>query len=625
MTLREQKFLLNSLILCINVILISTFIIYEKEWYVYLFILILSSMLNASSSILNILFKMYNPQQFNSYRLDMKRYLYVVPCYNESEEELKNSIHSLIKQRIVEGDERLILIICDGKVKGHGNQYTTDVILQDMLNINGSGESYNYTTWNGTNNTINIFNTTYSYKRFVVPIILIIKENNYGKRDSLVLIRRLCLSFNNDNNDDNIINNILEETFSGKIDYIIGIDGDTIFDYNCTYELIEGIEKDKNIHGCVGFVDIYPKMNMYSLFVMYQYAEYTYAQCLKRHAQSNITNKVSCLSGCNQILRVSEETCGEKILKVFNYCPNEKDNILTHIRSYASEDRNHVCNMLSLYPHVKTTQALKAISYTIVPTSISVFLSQRRRWNLGAITNDMLLVYKPGINIFERISAAVNIFTFSVSPFIFVATIYFIKSIIKQPTMLMLYLSIIIFVPFFYSLMIPIFIKPAAFTYSMYYYLSYFIFVFLCGPVSLTTFLYAILNMDNISWGKTRFIDSASMDNRTCEILEDGFIDDNYIEVIDSTGITSKETTKYSDIINYTEDANYMEVPDDNTKVPDENTITDDNTKVLDDNTVPDEDETPNENKNKITDENKVHYHKACTINIDDVIYETVG
>ena len=291
-----------------------------------------------------------------------------------------------------------------------------------------------------------------------------------------------------------------------KLDYIIGIDADTIFDYNCTYELIQGIEQDKNIHGCVGLIDINPKMNKYSFYVLYQYAEYIYSQCLKRHAQSTITHKVSCLSGCNQILRVSEETCGEKILSVFNYYPKKEDNILTHIRSYASEDRNHVCNMLSLYPYVKTTQNLKAISYTIVPSSVRVFLSQRRRWNLGAQSNDILLTYSPGINIFERVLACVNILTFSLAPFIFIATIYFIKSIIMNPSMLMLYLSIFLLIPLLYSLFIPIFIKPESFATSMYYYMSYLLFLSCSGVINLTSFLYSVLQMDVITWGKTRSI-----------------------------------------------------------------------------------------------------------------------
>ena len=329
----------------------------------------------------------------------------------------------------------------------------------------------------------------------------------------------------------------MQYIYTDKIDYIIGIDADTIFDYNCTYELIQGIEQDKNIHGCVGLIDINPNMNKYSFYVLYQYAEYIFTQCLKRHAQSTITHKVSCLSGCNQILRISEETCGEKILSVFNYYPKKDDNILTHIRSYASEDRNHVCNMLSMYPYIKTTQSLKAISYTTVPTKVRVFLSQRRRWNLGALTNDMLLVYFPGINIFERVLAFVNILTFALTPFIFIATIYFIISIIEQPTMLMLYLSIFILIPVLYSLLIPIFIKPESFNVSMYYYISYFVFLSCSSIINLFCFTYSISQMDVITWGKTRSIEYiiASADIKDTDIkvadIKDTDIKEGYIDL----------------------------------------------------------------------------------------------
>ena len=165
---------------------------------------------------------------------------------------------------------------------------------------------------------------------------------------------------------------------------------------------------------------------------MYQYAEYYYSQCLKRQQQSNLTHKVNCLSGCVQILKVCDETCGDYILNKFNYLPSQEDNIFNHIRSYASEDRNHVCIMLSEFPYVETRQNLRATAYTRVPMNKTIFLSQRRRWSLGASSNDMLLIVMANINLYERISALINLITYALSPFIFIATIMFIKSIIKM-------------------------------------------------------------------------------------------------------------------------------------------------------------------------------------------------
>jgi chitin synthase len=337
----------------------------------------------------------------------------------------------------------------------------------------------------------------------------------------------MCFNYNTHNKDDDVsfavsenlfkyMFDLFKKNYHTNIDYIIGIDADTIFDYNCSYELVQCIEKDATIHGCVGYVDILPsstKLGNYSPFILYQYGEYMFSQCLRRYAQSTITQKVNCLSGCNQILRVSNETCGNLILSVLNYLPEEKESIFNHIRSYASEDRNHVCHMLSMYPYVKSTQTLKAIAYTSVPTSVNVFMSQRRRWNLGAMTNDMLLVSLPGINIFERISAFINVTTYSLTPFIFIATVAFIKAIIEHPSMIMLYLSIIIFIPLLYALFIPIGIRPLSFRNSFYYYTAYLFFILFGSFVKLLTYGYSTTYMDSITWGKTRAIEMVANAN----------------------------------------------------------------------------------------------------------------
>jgi len=163
-----------------------------------------------------------------------------------------------------------------------------------------------------------------------------------------------------------------------------------------------------------------------------------------------------------------------------------------------------------MYPYVKTTQTLKAIAYTKVPTSIQIFMSQRRRWCLGANSNDLLLVYLPGINIFERIGSCVNVCSFMLQPFIFIATILFIRSVVTNPTMLMLYLAIIMIIPFFYGLIIPIFIKPLSFRGAFYYYLSLLFFISFGSIINLGIYMNSIANMDIIKWGKTRTIDKQS-------------------------------------------------------------------------------------------------------------------
>lgn len=544
MKLSYQKYIVAFVLFCINMICSTTFVIYDSKWYAYLFILLLASLINTFSVICIGGYKIItNDKHVN--RLEPKTYVYVVPCYNESEEELTQSIHSLTLQRYVKHDKRALFVICDGIVKGKGNTTTTDVILKKIFNINELAVFYDYKTWDNTRNILKIYTGVYTHLNEIIPFILMIKNTNIGKRDSLVLARKLCYSYNNGGNSHHplppphsidgltkYMYDVFKSIFDSTIDFIIGIDADTVFDYNCSYELIKEIDKDINNHGCVGYVDILPTTpkQYYSPYILYQYGEYMFSQCLRRYAQSTITKKVNCLSGCNQILRVSKETCGHAMLSVLNYLPMPCENIFNHIRSYASEDRNHICHMLSMYPHVQSVQALNAVAYTSVPTSMSVFLSQRRRWTLGATTNDMLLIYMPDINPFERIAAFVNVMTFCFIPFIFVATVMFIKAIITAPTMLMLYLSIVIFIPLLYAFVIPIFIRPLTFRDSMYYYLSYLFFIGVGSIIKLITYGYSIYHMDNITWGRTREI----MTNDTSHVDDSPSPSETAIEIIDS-------------------------------------------------------------------------------------------
>lgn len=329
LSIHNQKYLIIGFLFSINTITITTFIIYIENWYIYLFILSLATIVNCSSALLLIFNKFFGKIDDVSYRNKPFNYIYVIPCYNESKEELTLAIQSIARQHYLPSDNRSMLIVCDGKVTGNGNLDTTDIILMKILNQINEPLIYEYIAWDNEKNKIELYSGIYEYGQYKINYLLIIKNKNYGKRDSLVLARKLCYNYNMKIISDNMVNSDMM-TYIGpmfndiyannNIDYIIGIDADTIFDYNCSYELIKVMENDNRVHGCVGYVDIYPKMNSYSIYVLYQYAEYMFAQCLRRQAQSHITSKVSCLSGCNQILRVSNETCGEEILKNLIIC-----------------------------------------------------------------------------------------------------------------------------------------------------------------------------------------------------------------------------------------------------------------------------------------------------------------
>jgi chitin synthase len=365
----------------------------------------------------------------------------LIPCYNETKEELFRSLESLVAQKKIEDHKQTIVIVCDGKVRGPGMDKTTaDYLLEDILTdrVERKRISGAYTAWDQQPMDVVIQRGKYQG----VPYYCIIKQQNQGKRDSLILIRSFLYNFNRRTESPSTI--FSPEFFNalcsfmiddGDMDncvHLIGMDADTVFDDDCIYELLQESRYPHTVGVC-GYVAVDWKDSNWNPWRLYQSTEYTIAQCLRRLHQSMVTHKVSCLPGCCQLLKICEETCGDHVLlELFGYCPVETDSLLKQIRATASEDRNHVCHMLCARPKSQTRQALKAKAYTDVPNTWSVFLSQRRRWTLGATSNDLLLAFSRGVNWFERILALVNVITWTLNPFIIASLVSFIFAIIGK-------------------------------------------------------------------------------------------------------------------------------------------------------------------------------------------------
>ena len=655
-SIKTQKYLIVSYIVSINCILSYFITIYNTYWYIFICLLALSTSVNSINVLLllgntitntsqnttntndnnndndnnntklqyidydienknsiNKIYKTYNTT------INYRKVVYVLTCYNETEQELRNTLNSIHTQTYNSLFNKFIIIICDGKLNTTSNPGTlrTDeilinIILKDNLIYNTTFIDA-YKTWFNHWESIDIHTGIYNN----IPLLLIVKHNNIGKRDSLTLVRRLIYYYNiinngttttttsnrdtqntskiinkefkfidyylycspdllhfidsyftirinskftvndNINNNANVNINIDLDTFGisilhnkDPIHFIIGTDADTILSPQCSYELINTYDNSSGkmglLVGVVGIVDIVK--NWYNPLVMYQYCEYLYAQFLKRKTQSVITNKVNCLSGCVQLLKVCNETCGNQILNLFNKLPSQSDdndNIIHHIRSYASEDRNHICLMFQLYPYVKTIQSTNAIAYTQVPNTLSHFLRQRKRWCAGAMVNDLLLIVNKCHNKWERFMAIVNVVIFSINIFVFVATIEFIMAVIYGPTLLMLLLSIIMILPLLYSLSIPLLIYNDGITriektYNiLYYYLGVLNYYTMGFIYSLLVYCYTLYYLDDFNWNRISIIDKKN-DNKTSSIVV--LKNDNlFIDVIESNNLKNDD------------------------------------------------------------------------------------
>lgn len=602
--LAKQKNIIICYILCINAVLSILVSIYYEYWYIFISILALSSSVNSINVLLIIINQLRKisknvcknvfgntsglRERVEKVKKEKRKLLYVLPCYNESEIELRKTIDSIVSQKDC-NIHKFLIIICDGKIKGSGNTLTTDCILVD--NIFKDYIIYNTVFDDAYKNWFNNWENLEVHRGFYneIPFLIIVKNKNMGKRDSLTLIRRLTYYYNitkideehgeehrekhgKENNSlegvldgiDGIDNqgkhyqfiefynhfcpeflNYIEAFFTTKIDsnrdnnweintdtleaniiyntnpieFIIGTDADTILSNQCSYELLNTFDcfrldgncngnGNGNLVGVVGMVDVVK--NWYNPLVMYQYCEYLYAQCLKRKMQSEITNKVNCLSGCVQLIKVCRETCGNEILDLFNRLPSQDENIFNHIQSYASEDRNHICLMFGLYPYVKTIQSPNAIVYTTVPDNLKALLRQRKRWSVGSIVNDLLIIVNSRHNLWERANAFVNVVIFNVNIFVFVTTVEFIIAIVNSRDMLMLYLATIMLLPLSYSILTPLLIYNDGLTKvdklknCVYYYLGLLNYYSTGFILNLMIYFYTFYYLDDLNWNAKR-------------------------------------------------------------------------------------------------------------------------
>ncbi|KAM5353906.1 hypothetical protein ACJ41O_000556 [Fusarium nematophilum] len=510
----RQKYMMTGFLIAINFMFIFASWWWPRYYYVCLpfisFPLVLNCIMIASIicfSARNLILpeKTIEPDHPESMIL-------VMPCYNETLEECTRSLDSLVNQAGIEDHKKAIMVICDGRVRGPGMAKTTAQYLNEDLfvdQVHREKIKRAYRAWDGQAMDVDI---SWGYYRGV-PFYCIVKEQNQGKRDSLIVIRSFLYKYNIRNTRPTTIFSsrfllsmsdwLSQEVRVGQVDHLIGMDADTVFDEACISELLKE-SKYPNTVGVCGYVAVDFKDGNWNLWSVYQNAEYTIAQGLRRLHQSIATKKVSCLPGCCQLLKVCEMTCGDRVLiDLFGYHPRPLDGMIKRIRATASEDRHHICTLLTTFPEAQTRQALRARAYTDVPHSWSVFLSQRRRWTLGATSNDLLLTTTRHCQWWERILVFSNVLTWCLNVFVIASIGCMIVAFMSQPWWIIMAFAGVMIIPLVYYVVMAIWL-PRTMVERAQFLFGLAVFV-LCGPfLNIAVMVFAVFNMDSFGWGKTR-------------------------------------------------------------------------------------------------------------------------
>ncbi|KAH3898726.1 chitin synthase CHS3 SCDLUD_005051 [Saccharomycodes ludwigii] len=484
-----------------------------------------------------------------------------VTCYSEDEVGLRTTLDS-ISTTDYPNSHKLIMILCDGLIKGSGNDKTTpDIVLdmmEDCITTRDEVTAHSYiavASGSKRHNMAKVYAGFYKYndatvpieKQQRVPLIAIVKTGtpneagtakpgNRGKRDSQVILMSFLqkLTFNERMTDleYEILKNIwcITGLMPDFYEAVLMVDADTkVFPDSLTHMLAEMV-KDPEIMGLCGETKISNKKQSWVTAI--QVFEY-YISHHQSKAFESVFGSVTCLPGCFSIYRIKSPKGKDgfwvPILANSDIVEKYSDNVTNSLHKknllLLGEDRYLSSLMLRTFPKRKQIFLPKAACKTVVPDKFKVLLSQRRRWINSTVHNLFELVL---------INDLCGTFCFSMQFVIFIElvgtlvlplaicfTIYvIIFSIFSQPTpvITLVLLAIILGLP-------GVLIIVNATRWS---YLAWLFIYILALPIwNFVLPTYAYWKFDDFSWGDTRTItttnSNAAIKTNLKEETEDDF------------------------------------------------------------------------------------------------------
>ena len=370
------------------------------------------------------------PSDFQPFGYPLAHTICLVTAYSEGEVGLRTTLDSIATTEYPNSHKAMV-IICDGMIKGQGEDLTTPEIAISMMRdhaiLPDEVQAFSYvavTSGSKRHNMAKVYAGFYDYgdssaipteKQQRVPMMVIVKcgtpdeekerkPGNRGKRDSQVIL----MSFLQKVMFDERMTELEFEMFNGlwKVtgmspdfyETVLMVDADTkIFPDSLTH-MISAMVKDPEIMGLCGETKIANKRA--SWVSMIQVFEYFISHHLSKSFES-VFGGVTCLPGCFCMYRIKAPKGGQNywvpILAnpdvVEHYSENVVDTLHKKNLLLLGEDRYLSTLMLKTFPKRKQVFVPQAVCKTTVPEQFSVLLSQRRRWINSTVHNLMELIF----------------------------------------------------------------------------------------------------------------------------------------------------------------------------------------------------------------------------------------
>ncbi|KAI9893441.1 MAG: Chitin synthase, class 3 [Vezdaea aestivalis] len=369
------------------------------------------------------------PPEWEPFGYPLAHSICLVTAYSEGDASLRTTLDSVATTEYP-NSHKTIVVVCDGMIKGKGEDLTTPDIALSMMKdhavLPDEVIAFSYVavaSGSKRHNMAKVYAGFYDYgdtsvippeKQQRVPLMVIVKcgtpdearkskPGNRGKRDSQIIL----MSFLQKVMFDERMTELEFEMFNGlwKItgmspDYyetVLMVDADTkIFPDSITH-MISAMVRDPEIMGLCGETKIANKRA--SWVSMIQVFEYFISHHLSKSFES-VFGGVTCLPGCFCMYRIKAPKGGQNywvpILAnpdvVEHYSENVVDTLHKKNLLLLGEDRYLSTLMLKTFPKRKQVFVPQAVCKTTVPEQFSVLLSQRRRWINSTVHNLMELV-----------------------------------------------------------------------------------------------------------------------------------------------------------------------------------------------------------------------------------------
>ncbi|MCJ1428834.1 Chitin synthase, class 3 [Sticta canariensis] len=479
------------------------------------------------------------PPEWQPFGYPLAHAICLVTAYSEGEEGLRTTLNS-IATTDYPNSHKTILVVCDGMIKGQGEDLTTPEITLGMMRdhavLPDEVQAFSYVavaSGSKRHNMAKVYAGFYDYgedsvipldKQQRVPMMVVVKcgtedeakkskPGNRGKRDSQIIL----MSFLQKVMFDERMTELEFEMFNGLwritgispdfYEIVLMVDADTkVFPDSITH-MISAMVKDPEIMGLCGETKIANKRASWVSVI--QVFEYFISHHLSKSFES-VFGGVTCLPGCFCMYRIKAPKGGQNywvpILAnpdvVERYSENVVDTLHKKNLLLLGEDRYLSTLMLKTFPKRKQVFVPQAVCKTTVPEQFTVLLSQRRRWINSTVHNLMELVLVRDLCGTFCFSMQFVVFIELVGTLVLPAAISFtfyliIISIVKRPVPVipLVLLALILGLP-------AVLIVLTAHRWS---YVLWMLVYLLSLPIwNLVLPSYAYWKFDDFSWGDTR-------------------------------------------------------------------------------------------------------------------------